>query len=160
MSLSLLKLKEEYRTGESNLVNDFYIPCLEQSHLYQRSVGYFRSTVFLLAGAEMINFAKCGEKIQLICSPSLSINDIEALEKCCSSESKWAYDEILSTIDTLFRQDRVIKNTEALATLIKLNMMEVKLAFRKNSSGIYHEKLGILSSIGLKVTFKGSVNET
>ena len=139
MHLSSLNLKEEYRTGESNLVNDFYIPCLDQSYLYQRSVGYFSSTVFLLIGPEIINFAKSGGKIQLICSPSLSTGDIEALECGYTDSNQWASDEILHTIDTLFSDNRLIKNTEALATLIKLNVIEVKLAFRKNSVGIYHE---------------------
>ncbi len=160
MHLSSLKLKEEYRTGESNLVNDFYIPCMEQSYLYQRSVGYFSSTVFLLIGPEIINFAKSGGKIQLICSPSLSTGDIEALECGYGDSSQWASDEILHTIDTLFSDNSLIKNTEALATLIKLNVIEVKLAFRKNSVGIYHEKLGIFSGNDEKVSFKGSVNET
>tara|TARA_A200000159_G_scaffold164892_1_gene197115 strand:- start:7413 stop:9515 length:2103 start_codon:yes stop_codon:yes gene_type:complete len=160
MSLSSLQLKEEYRTGESNLVNDFYLPCLEQSYLYQRSVGYFSSTVFLLIGPEIIKFAKNGGKIQLICSPSLSVSDIQALERGYSDGKEWVSDELLCSIDTLFRDDRLIKNTEALATLIKLNVIEVKLAFRKNSVGIYHEKLGILSGIDEKVSFKGSVNET
>lgn len=160
MSFKSLSLKEEYRTGQDNLVTDFYHPCLEKSFLYQRSVGYFSSTVFLLIGPEIIEFAKKGGKIQLICSPSLSAGDIQALEQGYSNYEQWASNEALDTINTLFRDEKIIKNTEALATLIKLNVMEVKLAFRKNSVGIYHEKLGILSGADEKVSFKGSVNET
>lgn len=145
MSFQSLYLKEEYRTGQDNLVSDFYHPCLEKSYLYQRSVGYFSSTVFLLIGPEIIEFAKKGGKIQLICSPSLSTGDIQALERGYSNYEHWVSNEALATIDTLFRDERIIKNTEALATLIKLNVMEVKLAFRKDSVGIYHEKLGIFS---------------
>ncbi|MBQ4833644.1 DEAD/DEAH box helicase family protein [Pseudoalteromonas sp. MMG010] len=157
---SSLDLKEEYRTGEANLVTDFYLPCLNQSDVYQRSVGYFSSTVFLLIGPELINFARKGGKIQLVCSPSLSAADIDALEQGYGRNLQKANQEIIHTVDTLLSDPRLIKNTEALATLIKLNIMQVKIAFRKNSTGIYHEKLGILTSNTSSVSFKGSVNET
>jgi superfamily II DNA or RNA helicase len=158
--LNSLNLSEEYRTGEANLVTDFYLPCLNQSDLYQRSVGYFSSTVFLLIGPELINFARRGGKIQLVCSPSLSAADIDALEQGYGSNLQKANQEIIHTVDTLLSDPRIIKNTEALATLIKLNIMQVKIAFRKNSTGIYHEKLGILTNKTASVSFKGSVNET
>jgi len=158
--LKLLDLKEEYRTGEANLVKDFYLPCLNQSKTYQRSVGYFSSTIFLLIGPEIINFAKRGGKIQLVCSPSLSAADIDALEQGYECDVRKANQEILHTVNTLLSDGKTIKNTEALATLIKLKIMEVKIAFRKNSAGIYHEKLGILTDGNNSVSFKGSVNET
>jgi superfamily II DNA or RNA helicase len=160
MPLSTLDLKEEYRTGEANLVTDFYLPCLNQSILYQRSVGYFCSTVFLLIGPALINFARRGGIIQLVCSPSLSAADIDALEHGYGTNLQKANQEIIHTVDTLLSDSRLIKNTEALATLIKLNIMQVKIAFRKNSTGIYHEKLGILTNKTSSVSFKGSVNET
>lgn len=158
--LDSLNLNEEYRTGEANLVTDFYLPCLKQSDVYQRSVGYFSSTVFLLIGPELIKFARKGGKIQLVCSPSLSAADIDALEQGYGSNLQKANQEIIHTVDTLLSDSRLIKNTEALATLIKLNIMQVKIAFRKNSTGIYHEKLGILTNNTSSVSFKGSVNET
>tara|TARA_R110001583_G_scaffold181745_1_gene339101 strand:- start:15064 stop:17160 length:2097 start_codon:yes stop_codon:yes gene_type:complete len=158
--METLDLREEYRTGEANLVADFYLPCLNQSELYQRSVGYFSSTIFLLIGPEIINFAKRGGKIQLVCSPSLSAADIDALEQGYDCDIHKAKQEIIHTVDTLLSDTKAIKNTEALATLIKLKIMEVKIAFRRNSAGIYHEKLGILTGGNFSVSFKGSVNET
>jgi len=160
MDLNELKLEEEYRTGEANLVADFYLPCLNKSETYQRSVGYFSSTIFLLIGPEIINFAKRGGRIQLICSPSLSAADIDALEQGYDCGVHKANQEILHTVDTLLNDNRSIKNTEALATLIKLKIMEVKIAFRINAAGIYHEKLGVLTGGDYSVSFKGSVNET
>ncbi|MCL1060681.1 DEAD/DEAH box helicase family protein [Shewanella benthica] len=160
MRLSQLDLKEEYRTGEANLLADFYLPCLNQSETYQRSVGYFSSTIFLLIGPAILNFAKRGGKIQLVCSPSLSAADIDALEQGYDCDIHKINQEILHTVDTLLNERKFIKNTEALATLIKLKVMEVKIAFRKNSAGIYHEKLGILTGGSSSVSFKGSVNET
>jgi superfamily II DNA or RNA helicase len=160
LNLEGLDLNEEYRTGESNLVADFYLPCLNQSEIYQRSVGYFSSTIFLIIGPAIINFAKRGGKIQLVCSPSLSAADIDALDQGYDCNIHKAKQEILHTVDTLLQDNKSIKNTEALATLIKLNILEVKIAFRKNSAGIYHEKLGILTGGSSSISFKGSVNET
>ncbi len=160
LRLNELQLKEEYRTGEANLIADFYLPCITRSEIYQRSVGYFSSSIFLLIGPEIIDFAKRGGKIQLVCSPSLSAADIDALEQGYNCDVNKATREILHTVETLLSDRRVIKHTEALATLIKLKIMEVKIAFRKKSAGIYHEKLGILTDGNMSVSFKGSVNET
>jgi superfamily II DNA or RNA helicase len=160
MGLSEQTLKEEYRTGVDNLVADFYVPCLNQSKIYRRSVGYFSSMIFLLIGPEIIRFAKNGGKIELICSPSLTAADIEALEQGYNFDINQAKQEILHNVETLLDDTRAIKNTEALATLIKLKILEVKIAFRKGSAGIYHEKLGIFTDAVSSVSFKGSVNET
>ncbi|MFT5759392.1 MAG: superfamily II DNA or RNA helicase [Alteromonadaceae bacterium] len=160
MSLEHLNLKEEYRTGEDNLVGDFYLPCLKESQTYLRSVGYFSSTVFLLIGPELIEFAKRGGKIKLVCSPSLSKRDIEAFNAGYKSVKNKIIDDLNNNIDELLNDKRIIKNTEALATLIKFGVLEVKIAFSRNANGIYHEKLGIFTDGMSTVTFKGSVNET
>jgi superfamily II DNA or RNA helicase len=161
LSLSNIYLKEEYRTGEANLLADFYLPCLTKSDTYYRTVGYFSSTIFLLIGPAIMDFAKRGGKIQLVCSPSLSAADIDALEQGYNCDVHKVNQEILHTVDTLLSDSKIIKNVEALATLIKLKILEVKIAFRKNAAGIYHEKLGILSDSKLSaVSFTGSVNET
>jgi hypothetical protein len=38
-----LKLQKKYRTNDSDIVNDFYVPCLTNATYYQRAVGYFTS---------------------------------------------------------------------------------------------------------------------
>lgn len=40
MSLKDVELKKEYRSLLDNVVNDFYIPVLRNSVLYQRAVGF------------------------------------------------------------------------------------------------------------------------
>ena len=46
----------EYRTLVSDAIDNFYIPCLKSSNQYLRSVGYFRSSIFLIIGPEIIEF--------------------------------------------------------------------------------------------------------
>ena len=43
MSLREISLKSEYRSDRSDLVKDFYTPCLKNATQYWRAVGYFTS---------------------------------------------------------------------------------------------------------------------
>ena len=79
--LSSLDLKTDYRTGRDNAIDSFYAPCLESSKNYFRAVGYFRSSIFILTGEYVINFVKSGGVIHLICSPSLTSEDVRAIEE-------------------------------------------------------------------------------
>ncbi len=44
LNLNDLNLKGEYRSDGYNIIQDFYTPCLENSLLYCRAVGFFSST--------------------------------------------------------------------------------------------------------------------
>ena len=74
-----LDIREEYFTGETDLTEKFYKPCINSATTYDRSVGFFRSSVFILIGPEVIKFAQRGGKIRLICSPSLTEDDFNAI---------------------------------------------------------------------------------
>lgn len=158
--LSDLRLKDEYFTGDIDLVDGFYKPCLGKAKSYDRSVGYFRSSVFVLIGPELIRFVKQGGKIRLISSPCLTSEDVEALRQGYINKREIASKAIEKDIDQMLSQVEITKNTEALATLITLGALEVKLAFLPEANGEYHAKLGIFSDGKDSVVFKGSVNET
>ena len=156
-----LHLQEEYFTGDTDLVETFYQPCLFEAIEYNRSVGYFRSSVFILIGPDVINFVKRGGKIRLVCSPYLTEDDIEAIDTGYKNKFDGAYSAISRDIDLLFSNQLVAKNTEALATLVSLGVMDVKLVFLPGAQGDYHAKLGIFyDEHNNAVSFKGSVNET
>ena len=46
MVLRNLDLQPDYRSGRDVLLDDFYVPCLQESVLYYRAVGFFSSTLF------------------------------------------------------------------------------------------------------------------
>lgn len=48
IGLAALPISTEYRTGDSDPVEDFYRPCLYQAVHYRRAVGFFRSSVYYL----------------------------------------------------------------------------------------------------------------
>ena len=159
--LKSLLLKTEYRSGEDDLINDFYIPCLLKSSLYRRAVGYFRSTIFLLVGEQVINFVRNGGKINIICSPHLTEEDIQAIKSGYENRSKVLYEMIDRELTELLENPKIYNRTRILATLVKGEALDFKIAFRNDSHGIYHEKLGIfIDKMGDFVTFRGSLNES
>lgn len=161
MSLQDIQVLEEYRTGQIDLIEGFYKPCLINTSCYDRAVGYFRSSVFVLIGPDLIDFAKKGGEIRLICSPVFTKEDVEAISNGYKSKNDQIEKAINQDIDTIFSDKEIAKNTEALATLISLGILKVKLAILPFSKGDYHEKLGIFTDEnGDFITFKGSINET
>ncbi len=156
-----LRIQEEYFTGQVNLVDSFYKPCLAASTRYDRSVGFFRSSVFLLIGPDVIEFVKRGGKIRLISSPELTEEDVVAMKEGYDSKLERATGALLRDIELVLNSREIAKNTEALATLITLGALDVKLAFSPEAIGEYHTKLGVFyDDAGDSIVFKGSINET
>lgn len=163
--LNEIQFKLSYRTGREDLVQDFFMPCLEASTLYRRAAGYFTSAGLALAARGIAGLASRGGKMQLVTSPYLDPDDVLALQK-----AKETPEQVLSAItarslveieDSLI-QDRL----NALAWLAATNLLQIKLALRIDDKGniargIYHEKIGIFTDeMGNHVSFSGSSNET
>lgn len=150
-----------YRTGENDPVNFFYRPALHYSVRYKRAVGYFRSTVYILVGREIVEFAKRGGKISLICSPSLSQEDIASMQEGYQERELTLEKVIAWDLDQLLADEATKNRTRILATLIKVGSLDVRLALRPGAKGIYHEKIGVLrDNFGHRLSFLGSANET
>lgn len=80
IGLAALPISTEYRTGDSDPVEDFYRPCLYQAVHYRRAVGFFRSSIYNLIGTPIIEFARRGGKIQMVCSPDLTEEDVHSID--------------------------------------------------------------------------------
>ena len=81
MSLKDHAIKSEYRSLIDNVVQDFYIPLLSEAVLYRRAVGFFSSSSLVEISKGIATLAKHGGKIQLVASPYLSEEDIDAIRK-------------------------------------------------------------------------------
>ena len=81
MSLKEHNIKSEYRSLIDNVVQNFYIPLLDEATLYQRAVGFFSSSSLVEISKGIASLAKCGGKIQIVASPYLSEEDIDAIRK-------------------------------------------------------------------------------
>lgn len=158
--LSALALDTEYRSLKDDPLGRFYVQCLRNSNLYRRAVGYFRSTVFIIIGSTVVEFARRGGNIRLICSPELDHDDVEQIASGYASRTELVEQSLISQFDRLLANPRTTLGARTLATLIATGTLEVKLAERADRKGIYHEKLGLFSDGSNIVSFKGSANET
>ena len=79
MSFTFLNIQQEYRSPQNNIVTEFYIPVLEKSVSYKRSVGYFSSTSLVQITKGILGLIKNGGTIDLVASPYLSKEDEEAI---------------------------------------------------------------------------------
>ncbi len=160
-TLAQLGLKTDYRTGRDDPVEDFYEPCLRASNRYSRAVGYFRSSIFMITGESVIDFVKNGGKIRLVCSPELTISDIQAIEQGQKSQQEISLEKLNNEIDQMISESKENYSVNVLATLIRVGALDMKIAIRESGRGIYHEKLGVFQDEeGNSVSFIGSANET
>ncbi len=81
MSLKDLKIQDEYRSDRDNLIQDFYIPCLEKATVYDRAVGFFSSSSMAAVAQGLTAFIRSGGQMRLVTSPQLSAEDVEAIEQ-------------------------------------------------------------------------------
>jgi superfamily II DNA or RNA helicase len=160
-NLSILDLNTEYRSAKEDPARFFYQPCLQQASLYKRAVGYFRSSVYLVVGPSILEFARRGGKIMLICSPELSPEDVEGIKSGYRAREDIVSDSISADITRMLADQTTTFQTRVLATLIATGALDIKLAVRAGSGALYHEKIGIFADeLGNKVSFKGSANES
>jgi superfamily II DNA or RNA helicase len=160
-NLRELSLKPLYITIQDDVIQNFYSPCLDCANEYSRAVGYFRSSIFLITGESIVSFAKRGGKIRLICSPSLTFEDAEAIKRGIIDNEVSALNSINNDLQDLIEFSKNNYSVNVLATLLRVGTLEIKIAIRNDPNSIYHDKLGIFTDNKKdRVVFKGSANET
>jgi len=165
--LADLPLKRAYHKPEDDIARDFYLPVVAASHAYDRAVGYFSSTVFLLAWPSLKAFVANGGKMRLICSPVLSDDDHEAMREGYSERADAAYGESLkASFAAMMASEGLMKPAVVLASLVAASIIDCKVAWVGETAGgrpkrLFHDKIGLLADPhGQRVVFKGSMNET
>jgi len=155
-----LPLDDAYVTGSGSLLASFYLPCLSVATKYDRAVGYFRSSLFVVAGIAFSDFARRGGRARIICSHEIDRDDANAIERGIGWKAN-----VERQIDVALA--RMLSNPEDapvvafLATLVATGALELRVAVRPDSPGIFHDKVGIFrDSTNDAVSFVGSANET
>ena len=163
MGFKNLDLDITYRSSDNNMVEDFYIPVLKFAVLYKRAVGFFSSTSLIEMSKGISKLIENNGKIQIITSPKLSEEDIEAINKGYLEREKVIEKVILKEIKKP-KNSYEAERFNYIAKLISNNQLDIKIAFildGKNSIGMYHEKIGIIyDDEGDKIAFTGSMNES
>jgi DNA phosphorothioation system restriction enzyme len=162
VSLQDLTIQDEYRSSECDIVEDFYIPCLEQATVYNRAVGFFSSSSMACVAQGLTAFVRSGGQMRLVTSPKLSEEDVQAIEQGLKKREQVIESALLRELEAELPQ--VIQDRlGALVWLLSKGLLEIKLAVPKTlrKRGIYHEKLGVFTDPdGNVVAFTGSANES
>lgn len=160
MSYKDLDIKLSYIScGEENIAKSFLVPMLKQSRRYRRSVGFFSSGVLGPIIDGIVALSRNGGKIEIIASPQLNGEDIEAINLGYKKR-----DEIIESAFSrdFMREIEIFDDSklQLLAALIANGTLDIKIAVTR-TAGIYHDKLGILEDFdGNTVVFYGSANES
>jgi hypothetical protein len=88
VGLATIPLKKAYHKPEDDIAREFYLPCLANSVRYDRAVGFFSSTVYIIAWKSLKAFVANSGKMRLICSPVLADDDHEAIRTGYSARSE------------------------------------------------------------------------
>jgi superfamily II DNA or RNA helicase len=162
MSLQDIEIKQSYRSGTDDIPKAFYIPLLGQAVSYKRAVGFFSSTVLSKIYTGISALANKGGTIQLVASPKLSDEDIEAIRSGYKRRDTVMRDAVLREL-TEPRNDFEKRCLNQLANLIADGILDIKMAVteKNNKIGMYHEKMGLITDDeGNTVAFSGSMNES
>jgi len=166
-----LNLKIKYDSDQDNILENFYIPVLENSISYKRIAGFFSSTSLSLAARGIFGLAKNGGKMQLITSSYFSNDDLQIIKNHVKTKNEILLDNFqkeLSQLHDVLKKDHL----KALGWMLANNLLEIKIVDILNQdndiiSGEHQKKLGMLHmKVGIfydgknMVSFSGSINES
>lgn len=162
MNFREMEIKEEYRSLQDDIVRDFYCPLLKVSEKYQRAVGFFSSSALLEISKGITGLIKNGGTIEVIASPKLSKEDVEAMEKGMVLREEIIAERINQS---MYEPENELeeRRLNLLTNLIAQKKLEIKIAIlnKNDKIGIYHEKMGLLTDKeGNVIAFSGSMNES
>lgn len=163
MGLNDVNVKNEYRSLIDNVVQDFYIPLLKEAVSYKRAVGFFSSSSLVELTKGIASMAERGGKIQIVASPYLSDEDVEAIKKGYAERNEIIEKAVLRQITDETLDYYSMQRLNLLACLIAQGILDIRIAYTegKNGIGMYHEKMGLIEdATGNVVAFSGSMNES
>ncbi len=157
----LRDIEIEYRSLSDNIVDSFYIPCLEKVRVYKRASGFFSSSILVQISKGLCSMAKRRAKMKLLISPRLDEKDYEAIQKGYDLRELIAnkFDKEYTDPTSIEDKDRFA----LLSYLISEGLLDIRVVVleKNNDSAMYHEKMGIMIDYeDNTVAFAGSPNES
>ena len=133
MRTSLENIVRSFYSKDTDVLHDFYIPCIRASREYSRVTGYFSSIIFDLADSAFVDFFSAGGVMRVVCSPYLSRQDAGALAEveqnpCPEREALLA----------LLADAESRSSAEVLCYLVARKMLRIKLAVLDGSDELMH----------------------
>jgi len=75
MALNDFDFRPDYNKADHDIAAEFYLPCMENSVIYDRVSGYFGSAIYIIAWPALKKFVYNGGKMRIICSPYIIEED-------------------------------------------------------------------------------------
>ncbi|MCS4149270.1 DEAD/DEAH box helicase family protein [Salinibacter ruber] len=150
-------------TSSHDIVDDFFVPMLQNATRYDRGVGYFSSGWLQANARGMVDFAENGGRARWITSPNLTESDWEHLRRGEEARRNDALQEALrqdiDDLENALKEDTL----SALAWMVADGILEFRLALPHSDLeyGEFHDKFGIFEDEeGNQVSFNGSYNDS
>jgi superfamily II DNA or RNA helicase len=152
-------LRRRYSTGRDDLLEDFFRPCLSVATSYDRAIGFFSSTFYVLVGGTVAAMSTRGGQIRVVCCPRLSEVDVAAMRE--GYVARVAGGSLVREFDESLGDPVGEAVGRLLATLVAHGSLDIRIAFRPGAVGIHHDKVGVFTDAnGDRVSFDGSTNES
>ena len=155
-----LCLEDNYSSDDSNIVRDLFSPCLDNSEVYYRSVGYLDSKMLAHLGMEFDGFSNRGGQARLLIGRTVSPDDYVAIKQGRDDADRFisvpSIEELWNSADSSTEKKRGLL---VLSWLVANNVLSVKFSIRPR--GIHHDKFAYFRDAdGNEVIAHGSNNET
>ncbi len=154
MGLRELSLKEEYRSDRENLIEEFFIPCLDNCIEYDRAIEY--ATLKSLTGYffGLKSFLENKVQIRIVTGHRFRTSDLNIFSKLYGKKSSLFPLKLTPTKEKKF---------SVLNKMIETNKLKMKIAIPNSEEvyGSFGEKIGIFHDENDDmVEFTGTSNET
>ena len=154
MGLKDLSLKEEYRSDRDNLIEEFFLPCLDNCIEYDRAVEYVALKSLTAYYFGLKSFVSNNVQIRIVTGHRLRTSDLNVLSKLYSKK----------TGKNFFKMNgKPEKKFQMLYQMIQHNKLKIKIAMPISEEvyGTFDEKIGIFRDENDDVVaFTGTSNET
>ncbi len=154
MGLKDLSLKEEYRSDRENLIEEFFLPCLDNCIEYDRAVEYIALKSLTAYYFGLKSFVQNNVQIRMVTGHRLRTSDLNALAKLYGKKNGKNLFNIKSNYDEKYKLlDQMIQNNKL--------MIKIAMPVSEEVYGSFEEKIGIFRDEHDDViAFTGTSNET
>ncbi len=147
-------MKEEYRSDRDNLIEEFFLPCLDNCIEYDRAVEYVALKSLTAYYFGLKSFVSNNVQIRIVTGHRLRTSDLNVLSKLYSKKTGKNFFKMNSKPEKKFQM---------LYQMIQHNKLKIKIAMPISEEvyGTFDEKIGIFRDENDDViAFTGTSNET
>jgi hypothetical protein len=153
MKLRDLDIKPLYNSITEDVISSFYRPTLSCCTEYRRASAYFDANILSLYASGIEQIVEKHGHISFVFSDDIPEKDFDEMKQGYENRAKLENQLVIKATT-----DSPSPELQNLAYLIQVGVVDIKIAF--TSSGIFHDKFGLIYDGDDVLCFRGSNNET